>query len=227
MSETTDEKTKLQCPFCGGVDIRFTKHPLPESPTGEEWSTCCYRCMATFPNRFRKELLVEQWQRRPVGQKLENEALREDREKLQADVRELNDRLIERTQDYLAGAARDRREFNAVKVGLETKLRLAIEVLEKQHCTRCQNKGVFYPRCWKCETSGEDHDDCPPAEPCMLGPCVERRQALESLREAPRPLPSPEGSTPTDRTDAADQRTGEPRLRDGQSQSALLSAPAV
>lgn len=58
----------LSCPFCGGVDIRFTDHGKIGSGIhcGDNvWSTCCYQCGATFPNRYRKELLVEQWKKRP------------------------------------------------------------------------------------------------------------------------------------------------------------------
>jgi hypothetical protein len=51
---------KMQsCPFCAGDDIRFDRHVDNRSPTGEVWSMCCYRCGATFPNRYRKALLVE------------------------------------------------------------------------------------------------------------------------------------------------------------------------
>lgn len=59
----------LRCAFCGGADIRFDKHRNEDYLHPEEfvWSTCCYNCGATFPNRYRKELLVEQWKRRPSG----------------------------------------------------------------------------------------------------------------------------------------------------------------
>ncbi len=61
------------CPFCGGNDIKIGKHIVskqmyrttPEwSPTGEIWSMCCCLCGATFPNRYKKELLVKAWNRR-------------------------------------------------------------------------------------------------------------------------------------------------------------------
>ena len=58
----------LPCPFCGGSDIRFTRHPGEGRGlhSGEDvWSTCCYQCGATFPNRYKKQLLVDQWNRRP------------------------------------------------------------------------------------------------------------------------------------------------------------------
>lgn len=58
----------LPCPFCGGTDIRFTCHPRegrgPYHMGQDVWSMCCYECGATFPNRYRKELLVECWNRR-------------------------------------------------------------------------------------------------------------------------------------------------------------------
>lgn len=55
------------CPFCGGKDIRFTDHGNIGTGmhSGDHvWSMCCYDCGATFPNRYRKELLVENWNRR-------------------------------------------------------------------------------------------------------------------------------------------------------------------
>lgn len=59
----------LPCPFCGGKDIRFTEHRGMGNRRlkGCEnlWSTCCYDCGATFANRYKKQLLVDQWNRRP------------------------------------------------------------------------------------------------------------------------------------------------------------------
>ncbi len=57
----------LPCPFCGGEHIKMTSHKGYQarmSPTGEVWSMCCYDCGATFPNRYKKELLVMQWNKR-------------------------------------------------------------------------------------------------------------------------------------------------------------------
>jgi hypothetical protein len=56
----------LPCLHCAGADIRFDKHVSESSPTGEIWSMCCYDCGATFPNRYRKELLVEAWNTRAL-----------------------------------------------------------------------------------------------------------------------------------------------------------------
>ena len=56
----------LPCPHCAGTDIRFDRHVSGSSPTGEVWSMCCYHCGATFPNRYRKELLIERWNARPA-----------------------------------------------------------------------------------------------------------------------------------------------------------------
>ena len=55
------------CPFCSGVDIRIDHHRTsdPRSPEGYVYSMCCYKCGATFPNRFKRELMVESWNRRP------------------------------------------------------------------------------------------------------------------------------------------------------------------
>lgn len=57
----------LPCPHCGGSDVRFDRHVHGSSPTGEIWSMCCYDCGATFPNRYRKELLVNAWNTRADG----------------------------------------------------------------------------------------------------------------------------------------------------------------
>lgn len=54
----------LPCPHCAGTDIRFDCHRDYRSPTGEIWSMCCCTCGATFPNRYREQLLVEAWNRR-------------------------------------------------------------------------------------------------------------------------------------------------------------------
>lgn len=53
------------CPFCEGTDIRSDRHPNSESPTGAIWSMCCYGCGAMFPNRYKRELLLEAWNTRP------------------------------------------------------------------------------------------------------------------------------------------------------------------
>ena len=61
----------LPCPFCGGTDIRFTNHGPISRAMGHQnddvWSTCCYNCGASFPNCYRRELLVAQWNRRPLN----------------------------------------------------------------------------------------------------------------------------------------------------------------
>lgn len=78
MSTKQTASEPLPCPFCGGVDIRFTNHGKDFRnilhPDDEVWSTCCYNCGATFPNRYRKELLVECWNRRPSGQNDQDES---------------------------------------------------------------------------------------------------------------------------------------------------------
>jgi Lar family restriction alleviation protein len=56
------------CPFCGGIDIRFDRHEhTRESPTGVIWSMCCYHCGAQVPNRYKKELLVDAWNKRALA----------------------------------------------------------------------------------------------------------------------------------------------------------------
>lgn len=56
------------CPFCAGTNIRFDAHPHtgrgPLHYDATVYSMCCYDCGATFPNRYRKELLIEAWNRR-------------------------------------------------------------------------------------------------------------------------------------------------------------------
>lgn len=55
------------CPFCDGIDIRITRHPgagRGEHHGEDVYSMCCYDCGATFPNRYRRDLLVESWNRR-------------------------------------------------------------------------------------------------------------------------------------------------------------------
>jgi Lar family restriction alleviation protein len=55
------------CPFCGGTDIRHTEHSgmgRREYVGYTVYSMCCYNCGATFPNRYRLELLKEAWNRR-------------------------------------------------------------------------------------------------------------------------------------------------------------------
>lgn len=70
------ERTAFKpCPFCGGADIRCTNHGKisrdPFHRDDEVWSMCCYACGATFPNRYRRELLVDAWNRRvSVGEAL-------------------------------------------------------------------------------------------------------------------------------------------------------------
>lgn len=55
------------CPFCGGTDIRSDRHQGVGTGLhrGEDvYSMCCYNCGATFPNRYKPELLVEAWNKR-------------------------------------------------------------------------------------------------------------------------------------------------------------------
>lgn len=63
----------LPCPFCASSDIRIDQHPnykadIFHDPSNEKfryiYSMCCYNCGATFPNRYKRELLVENWNRR-------------------------------------------------------------------------------------------------------------------------------------------------------------------
>lgn len=75
MNSPETREGALQCPFCGGTDIRFDNHePVRQTPrtltnaihAGDNvWSTCCYQCGATFPNMYSREKLAEKWKRRP------------------------------------------------------------------------------------------------------------------------------------------------------------------
>ena len=56
------------CPFCGSTDIRFHLHRGAGTGIHGVWSTCCYDCGAIFPNRYKRELLVECWNRRPAAE---------------------------------------------------------------------------------------------------------------------------------------------------------------
>ena len=54
------------CPFCTGTDIRIDAH-LNAGRAGETvYSMCCYDCGATFPNRYKRQLLVAAWNRRSL-----------------------------------------------------------------------------------------------------------------------------------------------------------------
>lgn len=62
------ERELKPCPFCGGTDIRIDRHAGAGNGIyrrGEDvYSMCCYQCGATFPNRYKRELLVDAWNRR-------------------------------------------------------------------------------------------------------------------------------------------------------------------
>ena len=63
-----EEEQIKPCPFCGSDDIRISKHTnAMKARTNQPfiYSTCCYKCGATFPNRYRKQLLIDCWNRRP------------------------------------------------------------------------------------------------------------------------------------------------------------------
>jgi Lar family restriction alleviation protein len=65
---TSKEEVWKPCPFCGGTDIRHDRHPgygRGLYHQGEDvYSMCCYQCGATFPNRYKLELLRDAWNRR-------------------------------------------------------------------------------------------------------------------------------------------------------------------
>jgi Lar family restriction alleviation protein len=56
------------CPFCGGTDIRWDRHPGAGRGmwhAGQDvFSMCCRDCGGTVPNRYSLELLNESWNRR-------------------------------------------------------------------------------------------------------------------------------------------------------------------
>ena len=69
-----DPVPALPCPFCGSREIRFDRHgPMYVQDGGQMipnpdlmWSTCCYQCGATFPNRRSLDALLACWDRRPA-----------------------------------------------------------------------------------------------------------------------------------------------------------------
>lgn len=75
-----EDKEWKSCPFCGGEDIRCTRHSNTRYNDPDHYpskipfiySMCCYQCGATFPNRYRKELLIEAWNRRVPAPQAEN-----------------------------------------------------------------------------------------------------------------------------------------------------------
>lgn len=56
------------CPFCGSADIAEDIHR--GAGTGllhrgdDVWTMACYSCGAGFPGAYRREFLVEKWNRR-------------------------------------------------------------------------------------------------------------------------------------------------------------------
>jgi len=55
------------CPFCGGTDIRYTKHAkegMGIHRLEDVYSMCCYMCGAHFPNMYSPMALMEKWNRR-------------------------------------------------------------------------------------------------------------------------------------------------------------------
>lgn len=55
------------CPFCGSCDIKLVGHRNAGSGwhAGETvYSIDCMGCTASFANRYKREILVEQWNRR-------------------------------------------------------------------------------------------------------------------------------------------------------------------
>jgi Lar family restriction alleviation protein len=66
--------TLLPCPFCGGDDIRIDAHPHVgryEHEGETVYSMCCYACGAGFPNRYKRQLLVDAWDRRAATAEIE------------------------------------------------------------------------------------------------------------------------------------------------------------
>ena len=55
------------CPFCGSKDIRIDRHVRAgrgEHHGADVFSMGCFDCGATFPNRYKREILVENWNQR-------------------------------------------------------------------------------------------------------------------------------------------------------------------
>jgi Lar family restriction alleviation protein len=70
-----DLKELKPCPFCGSEDVKLAAHPgagigyLHHSDT--VYSIDCLGCTASFASRYKRELLVEQWNRRAPSAELE------------------------------------------------------------------------------------------------------------------------------------------------------------
>ena len=67
-----DTETFLKpCPFCGCEIIGLVNHGRVSSAPyhGEDdvWSIGCYGCGASVPNRYRKDLIVSEWNKRVSG----------------------------------------------------------------------------------------------------------------------------------------------------------------
>lgn len=65
----SSKDTDLTCAFCGSTDISFIRHKELRSITGEMWASYCCECGATFPNKCKKQLLIDCWIRRPKNGK--------------------------------------------------------------------------------------------------------------------------------------------------------------
>ena len=61
----------LPCPFCGGTNIALAAHPQAgrgfDHHGDTVYSIDCMGCGASFPNRYRREILVEQWNTRAAS----------------------------------------------------------------------------------------------------------------------------------------------------------------
>jgi len=87
MSEQ-QHKALEPCPFCGSSDVRNVSSnfagPSNHLHSGDKlFAVNCGDCGASVPNRYRNDLVISAWNRRPAAAELrrlhaENEALRKD-----------------------------------------------------------------------------------------------------------------------------------------------------
>ena len=109
-----------ECPFCGGTNIRIDKHPPIVRPV---FSMCCYDCGATFPNRYRRELLVDAWNRRAL--------LPDKGEQMNEEIKEELLQALEGAAYFMLGMCHDPAVKNMQKEALTDKGKELLAIVEK------------------------------------------------------------------------------------------------
>lgn len=100
--------------------------------------------------------------------------------------------------DAIVAAGKDRCALRNAVHGKELAMKECAEaqaatvVLVSAACQTCHGTNRYTPHCYKCDDSGEDHDDCPGEEPCPRLPhsvgnlpdSVQRKIARDAALEA-------------------------------------------